>query len=419
MSFAKVGNLGFPRMGGQRKLKFALESYWAGKSEESSLLDTARDLRAVHWRLQRDAGIETPPSNDFSLYDHVLDMAATLGAVPTRFMHAGGPVTLKTYFAMARGAQNATAMEMTKWFDTNYHYVVPEFEPGMRYQLLSSKAVADYLEAKALEIETRPVLLGPVSFVLLGKPRDASVTRSQVLEAILPLYEEVLSRLHDAGAEWVQIDEPCLCLDLGHGDEKLYGDAFEALYGRSRLPKLMLTTYFGELGVNLDLALSLRTAGLHIDLVRAPQQLAALLAKNPQELHLSLGLVDGRNVWRTDLGKAMTLLESAARVLGPERVQVAPSCSLLHAPFDLDAERKLDASVRGWMAFAKQKILEIALLASAIEGGESIQNKLDENARLIASRKSSPLIHKQEVERRVAAVDESMLHRSNPYPVRR
>ena len=236
MSFAKTANLGFPRMGGQRELKFALESYWAGKSEEASLLKTAQNLRADHWKLQREAGIEAPPSNDFSFYDQVLDMATTLGAVPSRFLHAGGPVDLKTYFAMARGSKNATAMEMTKWFDTNYHYVVPEFERGMKYQLHSAKAVDEYLEAKALGIETRPVLLGPASFVLLGKSTDASVDRSQVLQAILPLYQELLSRLGAAGTDWIQIDEPCLCLDLDLEGQKLYREAYAAL--QSGLPKL-------------------------------------------------------------------------------------------------------------------------------------------------------------------------------------
>ena len=417
MSFAKAGNLGFSRMGGQRELKFALESYWAGKSEESSLLETARVLRANHWMLQQDAGIETPPSNDFSVYDQVLDMAATLGAVPSRFLHGGGPVDLKTYFAMARGSKNANAMEMTKWFDTNYHYVVPEFEPAMEYQLLSAKVVDEYLEAKKLGIGTRPVLLGPVSFVMLGKPTDASVTRSHVLRAIVPLYQALLSRLSAAGAEWVQIDEPCLCLDLDLGTEELYREAYATL--RSASPRLLLTTYFGELGPNLDLALSLGTAGLHLDLVRAPQQLAVLLTKELPELYLSLGLVDGRNVWRTDLGKAVTLLEYATSVLGPNRIQVTPSCSLLHSPFDLDTEHRLDASVRGWMAFAKQKLQELAILAAAIGGKASIQNELDENARLIALRASSPLIHKPEVGQRLATINESMLRRSNPYPVRR
>jgi len=417
MSFAKAGNLGFPRMGAQRELKFALESYWAGKSEESSLRETARSLRAKHWRLQRDAGIEAPPSNDFSFYDQVLDMAATLGAVPTRFRHAGGAVDLKTYFAMARGSEHATAMEMTKWFDTNYHYVVPEFELGMEYRLLSAKAVDEYLEAKDAGIETRPVLLGPVSFVLLGKPTEASVTRGEVLKAIVPLYRELLSRLSDAGAEWVQIDEPCLCLDLDSDAEKVYREAYAAL--QSGAPKLLLATYFGELGANLDLALSLGTAGLHLDLVRAPQQLAALLAKEIPELHLSLGLVDGRNVWRTELEKALPLLERATAALGAARIQVAPSCSLLHSPVDLDAELKLDASVRSWMAFAKQKLAEVVVLARGVEGKTAIQKELEANARLIALRRSSSLIHKPEVAERLAAIDEPMLSRKSPYPVRR
>lgn len=419
MGFAKAGNLGFPRMGGHRELKVALERYWAGNSEEALLLKTAQDLRTDHWKLQQQAGIQTPPSNDFSLYDHVLDIAATLGAVPARFSHADGPVTLPTYFAMARGAENTAAMEMTKWFDTNYHYVVPEFEPGMRYQLLSSQPVADYLEAKALGIETRPVLLGPVSFVLLGKPTEPSVERNQVLNAILPLYEELLSRLYAAGAEWVQIDEPCLCLDLNKDEGKLYRDAYEALSSHPGLPKFMLTTYFGELGLNLGLALSLRTAGLHVDLVRAPQQLAGLLAKDPQELHISLGLVDGRNVWRTDMAKAVVLVEAATRVLGPDRVQVASSCSLLHTPFDLKTERKLNENVRSWMAFAKQKLREISILSRAIDGKARIQDELDQSARMVATRASSPLIYKREVGLRIAAINESMLRRRNPYPVRR
>ncbi|HMH14541.1 MAG TPA: 5-methyltetrahydropteroyltriglutamate--homocysteine S-methyltransferase [Edaphobacter sp.] len=419
MSFAKSGNLGFPRMGKQRELKFALEKFWRGEIDETSLFTIARGLRADHWRLQQAAGIEALPSNDFSLYDHVLDMAATLGAVPKRFGHAVGPVSLKTYFSMARGAQNATAMEMTKWFDANYHYVVPEFEPGMNYKLLSTKAVDEYLEAKGIGIETRPVLLGPVSFVLLGKVTDASVTRNQVLETILPLYEELLSRLKAAGASWVQMDEPCLCLDLDNVAQKFYRDSYGRLCARTSLPKFMLTSYFGGLGANLDLALSLETAGLHLDLVRAPHQLAALVAKETHGLHVSLGLIDGRNVWRTDLTKAMALLESAVKAFGPKRVQISPSCSLLHSPVDLDTESKLDLDIRSWMSFAKQKLVEVSVLARGIEDKTTIRKELDENACLIAARKSSPLIHKPEVARRVASLDVAMSTRNSPYPVRR
>jgi 5-methyltetrahydropteroyltriglutamate--homocysteine methyltransferase len=419
MSLVQAANLGYPRMGGQRELKFALESFWAGKSNEASLLKAAQNLRAEHWKMQKDAGIAAPPSNDFSLYDHVLDMAATLGAIPKRFAHGSGPLTLEAYFAMARGSEHATAMEMTKWFDTNYHYVVPEFEAGMHYQLLSLKAVNQYLEAKSLGIETRPVLLGPASFVLLGKLTDVSITRAQVLKAILPLYEELLTRLHAAGADWIQIDEPCLCLDLDSNAQALFRAAYKDLSSQTGSPRLMLTTYFGDLRENLDLALSLDTAGLHLDLVRAPHQLADLLAKSPRDLHLSLGLVDGRNVWRTDLTNALTLLESATRILGSDRIQVAPSCSLLHTPVDLNSEKKLDPSIRSWMAFARQKLAEVVLLARAIEDKSFVQRDLDENAHLIASRKSSTLINKSEVQHRVAETNDSMLHRTNPYSIRR
>ena len=418
MSFAKASNLGFPRVGKHRELKFALEKFWNGTLDESSLLSVAQNLRANHWKLQNDAGIIVPPSNDFSLYDHVLDTAVTLGAVPSRFKAIGDPTSLATYFAMARGAQNATAMEMTKWFDTNYHYVVPEFEAGMQYHLRSTKAVVEYREAKAIGIETRPVLLGPVSFVLLGKPTDASVTRAQVLAAILPHYGDLLLQLHIAGAEWVQIDEPCLALDLDQDAKNLYQQAYEKLRSNPSELKLLLATYFGELGPNLDLALSLHTAGLHLDLVRAPHQLAALLAKAPRELYLSLGLIDGRNVWRTDLEKAVNLIETATGVISRERIQIAPSCSLLHSPFDLDIEQKLDADIRSWMSFAKQKLSEVSLLARAIEGRSAIQSELEENAALIASRRSSPRIHKQAVASRIAAIDPSMAARHSPYTFR-
>lgn len=412
-------NLGFPRMGKRRELKIALEKYWSGESSEETLLATAQQLRKEHWQLQLDAGIGIPPSNDFSLYDHVLDMAVTLGAIPARFNSPVGPVSLPTYFAMARGSKNAPALEMTKWFDTNYHYVVPEFEAGMTFGLRSTKVVDEYLEAKALGIKTRPVLLGPASFVLLGKPTHASVSRDQVLTSILPLYIELLQSLYSAGAEWVQLDEPCLCLDLDPEAEAIYRRAYVALSGAVSVPNVMLATYFGDLGANLDLVLALGSAGLHLDLVRAPNQLDVLLSKRPSRLTVSLGLVDGRNVWRADLHRAVGALETAVNILGKDRVEIAPSCSLLHSPFDLDSETKLDAEVRGWMAFAKQKLQEVAILASATEGRFAIKDELAENGRRIESRRTSPRIHKSDVQRRLAAIDEAMANRRNPYHVRR
>ena len=419
MSSSKACNLGFPRIGKLRELKFALEKCWNGETDEETLLGVGKRLRREHWQLQVKAGIGVPPSNDFSLYDHVLDMAVSMGAIPRRFHCAGGPASLQTYFAMARGTQQAPALEMTKWFDTNYHFVVPEFEAGMRYELRSQKALEEYLEAKELGIETRPVLLGPVSFVLLGKPTEPGVTRKQVLSSILPLYEELLGQLCSVGAEWVQMDEPCLCVDLDHVAQALYRGAYAALTGNRSLPKFMLATYFGDLGSNLDLALELGTAGLHLDLVRAPKQLDALLAKNVPAAKVSLGLVDGRNVWRTDIRKAVGTLEAAIRVFGKERIEVAPSCSLLHSPFDVDAEARLDNEVRSWMAFAKQKLEEVALLARAVDGQEVIREALAENMRVMESRKTSSRVHNEVVEHRLRTVDSAMTSRKNPYPVRR
>lgn len=418
MEFPKAGNLGFPRMGAQRELKFALEGFWNGKHDEAELLHIAKGLRAAHWRLQHDAGIRCIPSNDFSLYDHVLDTAVMVGAVPKRFGHESGDVSVETYFAMARGSAGAPAMEMTKWFDTNYHYVVPEFEAGMRYRLLSRKALDDYLEAKALGIETRPVLLGPVSFVLLGKPTDTSVRRADVLRAILPCYVELLRSLKDEGAEWVQLDEPCLCLDLDDEASALYRETYSVLV-RSASPQRMLTTYFGELGDNLDLALALGVDGLHLDLVRAPQQLTALLERKTKGLHVSLGVIDGRNVWRADLSRALELTEMAVKEFGAPWVQVVPSCSLLHSPADLEHERRMDSEIRSWLSFARQKLDEVVLLARGTGDRAAIESELRENANAIASRRASPRIHRDEVEQRLEAVDSTMLERKSPYETRR
>ncbi len=418
MSLTAARNLGFPRMGQQRELKFALERFWSGEMDETTLLEAARELRARHWKLQTDAGISLPPSNDFSLYDHVLDMAVTVGAIPSRFNSVEGPVSLATYFAMARGAKDTAALEMTKWFDTNYHYVVPEFEPEHLYSLRSTKVVDEYLEARALGIETRPVLLGPVSFVLLGKPTSPGVTRAQVLQQILPIYKQLLQRLAAAGADWVQIDEPCLCLDLDAATESRYRDAYAELRATASLPKLLLASYFGGLGPNLDLALSLGVAGIHLDLVRAPEQLEVFLARQVPGIRVSLGLVDGRNVWRTDLTWARQRVDAAVQALGAERIEIAPSCSLLHSPFDLNAETKLDAEIRSWMAFALQKLEEIAILSRAGNGDDGIEKELAENQRILESRRSSTRIHQATVKQRMATIDDSMLHRRSAYPER-
>jgi 5-methyltetrahydropteroyltriglutamate--homocysteine methyltransferase len=419
-------NLGFPRIGAKRELKRALEEHWAGKRGEAQLLETAAALRREAWTLQQRLGVASIPSNDFSLYDHVLDTCAMLGAVPSRYGWDGPTVDLETYFAMARGRQpggprpGAPAMEMTKWFDTNYHYIVPEFEPGQRFRLASTKAVDDFLEARALGITTRPVLLGPVSFLLLGKAKAAGVRPLALLDAVLPVYGDVLRRLQAAGAGWVQLDEPCLVLDPDPEARAAYVAAYASLRAQAPGLRLMLATYFGPLGDNLPLALDLAVDGLHLDLERAPGQLDRVLADAPARLTLSLGVVDGRNVWRSDLARLGALVERAVGVLGADRVQVAPSCSLLHSPLDLDLETKLDADVRTWLAFARQKLDEVVILARVASGDRGgAAAALEDNRAAMASRRTSIRVHDPAVGARMERVDQEMFRRAAAYPERR
>src|ERR1051325_8166547 len=318
-------NLGFPHLGAARELKRATEGYWSGKVSQADEVDAGATLRERHWRLQRDAGIDLVPSNDFSYYDRVLDTCALVGAVPKRYGWTGGPVDLDTYFAMARGVQaggrDVTAMEMTKWFDTNYHYIVPEFDPGQAFRLSSSKPVDEFLEAKALGIETKPVLIGPVTFLLLGKTRTARFDRLALLDALLPVYGEVLSRLAAAGATWVQLDEASLPLDPPpahrHGAEReAFARAYRSLADQAPKVKLLVATYFGALDDNLTTALDLPVAGLHVDAVRTGARLGSLLQTWPAGggragKILSLGVIDGRNVWKADLTAALRQLEDA------------------------------------------------------------------------------------------------------------
>ena len=377
-------NLGFPRIGSHRELKAATESYWAGKSPAEELLKTAAALRARHWVTQQKAGIDQIPSNDFSLYDQMLDTIAMLGAVPPRFGHAGGPVPLDLYFSMARGRADQPAMEMTKWFDTNYHYIVPELSADMEFALSSNKAVDEYNEARFLGVETRPVLIGPVTFLKLAKMRDGS-DRWALLPKLLPVYQWLLDILAKAGAEWVQLDEPVLVSDLDEGAHAALRSAYAAL---AQAPvKIMLATYFGALGDNLKTAAALPVAGLHIDLVRAPSQLAEVAKALPKERILSLGLINGRNIWKTALTDGERLIEEA-RTLHGGRLFVGPSCSLLHSPVDLDTETKLDPELRGWLAFATQKLTEISALANAASGKRD-GDYFHANAQAVGSRVTS------------------------------
>jgi 5-methyltetrahydropteroyltriglutamate--homocysteine methyltransferase len=362
----RTATLGFPRMGTSRELKFALEAFWRGERTEEELQTTARTLRSRHWQLQHDAGIDWIPSNDFSLYDHVLDMLVTLGATPERF--GVGMVTLERYFAMARNSREQTAMEMTKWFDTNYHYLVPEWSESLEFTPDPSKAVGEFLEAKALGILTRPVLIGPMTLLLLGKPTAPGLDVWSLLPRLLAAYRAVFAALRAAGATDIQLDEPCLCTDLPPGIEARYRGAYAALAEEGL--RLHLTTYFGALEENLTVACSLPVAGLHLDLVRAPGQLGQALQRIGPEQTLSLGLVDGRNLWINDFDSSRALIDQAVAAVGEGRLVVAPSCSLLHVPVDAAGENKLPEDIHAWLAFAVQKLHELRALAAGARQAE-------------------------------------------------
>jgi 5-methyltetrahydropteroyltriglutamate--homocysteine methyltransferase len=409
----RSANLGFPRIGLHRELKKSLELYWKGAIDAAALHATGKELRARHWRLQRDAGIDVIPSNDFAFYDHMLDMTAMLGAAPPRFAGIADPDQL--YFAMARGTKDAPAMEMTKWFDTNYHYIVPELHRGQTFRLASYKALEHFLEARALGILTRPVIVGPVTWLSLGKAKDEGLDPLSLLDAVLPVYAELLATLKAAGADWAQIDEPALVLDLTDAQRKAFSHAYEVLAPIA--PKIMLTTYFGALLDNTELAARLPVAGLHVDLVRAPDQLPAVLAAIPSGKVLSVGVIDGRNIWRSDLDRQLALVTSAWDGVGKDRLEIAPSCSLLHTPVDLDAETELDSELRSWLAFSKQKLEEVAALAAAMQQGRAAAKPaFDASLAAAKSHRQSPRIHKPAVEQRIATA--LPLDRASRFPVR-
>ena len=412
-----ASNLGFPPMGAARELKRATEGYWSSKVSLEQLLAAGAELRRRHWQLQRDIGVDRIPANDFSFYDRMLDTCAMVGAVPPRYGWKGEWVDPGTYFAMARGSQgkgrDVTAMEMTKWFDTNYHYIVPELERGQRFRMASAKPANEYREAKAAGIDATTVLIGPLTFLLLAKTKGAAFDRWSLLDGLLSVYGDVLESLAAAGAKWVQLDEPCLALDRSDAERTAYRRAYQALAARAGKLRLLVATYFAGLGENLDTALALPVHGLHVDLVRAPGQLDPLLAKWPKGRVLSAGVIDGRNVWHADLAKARALLDRAAKTVGTNQLWVAPSCSLLHAPIDLDLETKLDPELKGWLAFAKQKLQEVVALAKGDRAA------IEASTRAAQSRATSKRIHNAAVQRRAASVTEQDRVRRAPFVVRR
>ena len=416
---AILHNLGFPRIGAKRELKTALESFWKGEISAQQLLNGAATLRAGHWRDQQM--LDQVPVGDFSLYDQVLDMSATLGNLPARATGSQGS-DLDHYFIAARG-RSATgsscgcshAGEMTKWFDTNYHYIVPEVTADTQFSLHPQRLLSQLAEARQTGANARPVIIGPVTYLWLSKAKDDS-DRLQLLDRLLPVYSDLLEQLTNAGADWVQIDEPALVTDLSSDWKQAFERAYHTL--KCNRPKLLLTAYFGELGDNLQLACNLPVAGLHLDAVRGQADVERILDWLPAHKVLSLGVIDGRNIWKTDLTALLDWLEPVAAKLG-ERLWLAPSCSLLHVPVDLDSETGLDPEICQWLAFARQKLSELELINHALTfGRHSVAQALAENQAALERRRTSARVHNPATRHAVARASGTMGQRQSEFAQR-
>lgn len=420
--------LGYPRIGSKRELKKACEQYWSGKILLEELLNSGRTLCSQNWNIQKEAGIDLIPCNDFSYYDQVLDMSLVVGAIPTRYHEVvlkKNNTELDLYFAMARGYQkdglDITAMEMTKWFDTNYHYIVPEFYKNQQFKLSSDKIFNEFAGAKQAGINAKPVIIGLVSYLLLGKEKEEGFDKLDLAGSLLPVYTEILTKLQEQGAEWIQFDEPFLALDLTEKAKETYRYVYAEI--RKRFPKLkfIVASYFDGLKDNTSLAVSLPVNTLHVDLVRNSEQLDGILNSIPEGVSLSLGLVDGRNIWKNDYEKSLSFIRKAVEKLGSERIFIAPSCSLLHSPCDLDFETNLNPEIKNWLAFAKQKVAEVVTLKELASGTENEQifEAFEENKKAIESRRTSSLIHNNEVKQRANAVTEKDAQRINTFKIRK
>jgi len=426
-------NLGYPRIGSNRELKKSSEQYWAGKISAIELEQTAKNIRHQNWQIQKDAGIEIIPCNDFSFYDHVLDTSLMVGSIPQRYhslMEKKQLRDIDLLFAMARGYQkdgfDITAMEMTKWFDTNYHFIVPEFTANHKFSFFCKKVLHEFKEAKREGYTAKPVLLGPVSFLLLGKEKEAGFHRLELIQNLLPVYLKILKELDAENAHYIQFDEPCLSLNLTEVERKV----FVKVYGeiKKSFPHLhiILASYFECYGENLPMVLKLPIQTLHLDLVRCPIQLEDIFETDIKhsKLNLSLGIVEGRNIWKNDFTKSLETIKRVIKEIGTERVMIAPSCSLIHVPCDLELEtneKNLPKEIKNWMAFAKQKIEEVALLANLASENPSAEmlHKLKENKEAILDKKTSPLIHKQHTKDRLKSLDEKQTQRKSDFKTRK
>jgi 5-methyltetrahydropteroyltriglutamate--homocysteine methyltransferase len=427
----KTNNLGYPRIGSNRELKKASELYWAGQLSAEELLAVGKNIRKENWQLQTESGIDLIPSNDFSFYDQVLDLTLTLGAIPERYNDfARTNSSIDLYFAMARGSQkngqDVVAMEMTKWFDTNYHYIVPEFTKNQKFTLFSEKVINEFKEANDLGIATKPVLIGPISYLLLGKEKEEGFHRIDLIEALLPVYFEIFEKLEAENATYIQLDEPFLALNLTDKERNVFTKVYTEINKRFPNIKIILANYFDCFGENLATALALPVDTLHLDLVRCPLQLDDILESNQlsPNVNLSLGLVDGRNIWKNDFKNSLAIIEKATKALGENRILIAPSCSLIHSPCDLELEtnnQTLTPEIKQWLAFAKQKIQEVVLLkqfaSKEIDTETSI--KFAENTLANENRKTSKLIHNESVKNRVASITSGDDQRKNTFAIRR
>ncbi|KAI3988513.1 hypothetical protein MKX01_026327 [Papaver californicum] len=400
--------VGYPRMGPKRELKFALESFWDKKTTAEDLEKVATDLRSSIWKQMAGAGIKYIPSNTFSYYDHMLDTTAMLGAVPSRYNWTGGEIGFDTYFSMARGNATLPAMEMTKWFDTNYHFIVPELGPEVKFSYASHKAVNEYKEAKALGVETVPVLVGPVSYLLLSKPAkgvEKSFSLLSLLGSILPVYKEVVAELKAAGASWIQFDEPTLVLDLEAHQLEAFTQAYAELEVTLSGLNVLVETYFADVPAAAYKTLTALkgVTGFGFDLVRGEKTLDLIKSDFPSGKYLFAGLVDGRNIWANDLAGSLSTLQSLEAVAGKDNLVVSTSCSLLHTAVDLVNEPKLDKEIKSWLAFAAQKIVEVNALATALAGKKD-EEIFSTNAAAQATRKSSPRVTNEAVQKAAAAL---------------
>ncbi|MGO8951298.1 MAG: 5-methyltetrahydropteroyltriglutamate--homocysteine S-methyltransferase [Ktedonobacterales bacterium] len=402
--------IGYPRIGRNRELKRACEAYWGGILGEDELRAVGEERRREHWEAQRAAGIDLIPVNDFSLYDQVLDAIALVGAVPERFCWNQETVDLDTYFAMARGVQrgglDAAALEMTKWFDTNYHYLVPEWRTGQHLHLASTKLFDEVVQAHSLGISAKPVLVGPFSLAMLGKPQDAQVDLpGEILPELVAVYAKVLARLSAAGIKWIQLDEPCLVQDRTPQELAMFRDVYTELARHRGGARLLVQTYFGHVGESYETMATLPIDGIGLDLVRGREQNLALLRRYglPDDKFLVAGVVDGRNIWRTDLDAALCLLQDVTTVVPADRMLVAPSCSLLHVPYDAAREDGIEPEVRSWLAFAEQKVAEVVSLRRALsEGRSAVEEAFTKSAAAAKARATAPQVHDPAVRARQA-----------------